>query len=229
MGHRTPSKRIGANPNRFVRKPLGAGYRFSKRMFLVCSIFGVWPRYPETVPKAVMVSRIGVICEHRSGAYLKYVSTGAQQIAPIRLIITAFNIQTVCKPGSVHTLRRWTAIPLGHALRHASTRPTRAADRKPSRAHALPHGAGRPYSVLLPVGFTLPALSPGPRCALTAPFHPCLRQTPLAVCFLWHFPWGRPRRLLAGTVFPWSPDFPPPSIIPAAAVQPSGFLIPCTC
>ena len=31
-----------------------------------------------------------------------------------------------------------------------------------------------------------------------------------AVCFLWHFPWGRPRRALPGTVFPWSPDFPPP-------------------
>ena len=31
-----------------------------------------------------------------------------------------------------------------------------------------------------------------------------------AVCFLWHFPWGRPRRPLAGTAFPWSPDFPPP-------------------
>ena len=31
-----------------------------------------------------------------------------------------------------------------------------------------------------------------------------------AVCFLWHCPWGRPRRPLAGTVFPWSPDFPPP-------------------
>ena len=30
-----------------------------------------------------------------------------------------------------------------------------------------------------------------------------------AVCFLWHFPWGRPRRVLPGTVFPWSPDFPP--------------------
>ncbi len=30
-----------------------------------------------------------------------------------------------------------------------------------------------------------------------------------AVCFLWHCPWGRPRRPLAGTVFPWSPDFPP--------------------
>jgi|GEM_PF-1549346 len=32
-----------------------------------------------------------------------------------------------------------------------------------------------------------------------------------AVCSLWHFPWGRPRRALPGTVFPWSPDFPPPA------------------
>jgi len=31
-----------------------------------------------------------------------------------------------------------------------------------------------------------------------------------AVCFLWHFPWGRPRRALPGTLSPWSPDFPPP-------------------
>ena len=31
----------------------------------------------------------------------------------------------------------------------------------------------RPYSVLLPVGFTMPFLLPGPRCALAAPFHPC--------------------------------------------------------
>jgi len=30
----------------------------------------------------------------------------------------------------------------------------------------------RPYSVLHPVGFTVPALSPGPRCALAAPFRP---------------------------------------------------------
>jgi len=29
-----------------------------------------------------------------------------------------------------------------------------------------------------------------------------------AVSSLWHFPWGRPRRPLAGTVSPWSPDFP---------------------
>jgi len=31
----------------------------------------------------------------------------------------------------------------------------------------------RPYSVLHPVGFTVPALLPGPRCALAAPFRPC--------------------------------------------------------
>jgi hypothetical protein len=30
-----------------------------------------------------------------------------------------------------------------------------------------------PYSVLLPVGFTVPSLLPRTRCALTAPFHPC--------------------------------------------------------
>jgi len=48
----------------------------------------------------------------------------------------------------------------------------------------------RPYTVLLPVGFTLPPPLPDARCALTAPFHPYppspkRRQ---AVCFLLHFP-----------------------------------------
>ena len=85
--------------------------------------------------------------------------------------------------------------------------------------------AGRPYSVLLPVGFALPPLLPGARCALAAPFRPCRRGTgvlALAVCFLWHFPWGRPRRPLAGTAFPWSPDFPPSGLPPTAVVRPSG-------
>jgi hypothetical protein len=41
-----------------------------------------------------------------------------------------------------------------------------------------------------------------------------------AVCFLLHFPWGRPRRPLAVTVDPWSPDFPPP----VARQRPSGQL-----
>ena len=42
-----------------------------------------------------------------------------------------------------------------------------------------------------------------------------------AVCFLWHFPWGRPRRALPGTVPPWSPDLPHRARGPA---RPSGLL-----
>ncbi len=59
------------------------------------------------------------------------------------------------------------------------------------------HCRYRQRGALLPHPFTLARLRPGGR-----------RR---AVCFLWHFPWGRPRRALPGTVFPWSPDFPPPA------------------
>ena len=68
----------------------------------------------------------------------------------------------------------------------------------------------RPYSVLLPVGFTVPPPLPDARWALTPPFHPCRSANgEPVVCFLLHCPWGHPRRALPGTVFPWSPDFPP--------------------
>ena len=97
--------------------------------------------------------------------------------------------------------------------------PTRAT--RAGNAPATVARRHRPYSVLLPVGFAVPRPLPAARCALTAPFHPYLRRrTPKAVCFLWHCPWGRPRRTLSGTVFPWSPDFPPP--FQAAAVRPTG-------
>jgi len=72
----------------------------------------------------------------------------------------------------------------------------------------------RPYSVLLPVGFTMPVPLPDPRCALAAPFHPYpasrLSALRRAVRSLWHCPWGRPRRTLSGTACRWSPDFPLP-------------------
>ena len=78
-------------------------------------------------------------------------------------------------------------------------------------------GAGRtssprdmlPYLVLLRVGFTLPPVLPPARCALTAPFHPCLVSLRTcsaltrgleAVCFLWHFPWARAPQALPGTL-----------------------------
>ena len=68
----------------------------------------------------------------------------------------------------------------------------------------------RPYSVLLPVGFTMrPAVAGGPvRSYRTLSTLPARRP---AVSFLLHCPWGRPRRPLAGTVVLWSPDFPRPA------------------
>ena len=99
-------------------------------------------------------------------------------------------------------------IPLGCALLRTSTRPTRTTARKPALRHNRSYSNGRPYLVLLQVGFTLPPLLPKTRCALTAPFHPYRQKS--AVCFLWHFPWGYPRRTLSGTLLPWSPDFPLP-------------------
>ena len=132
-----------------------------------------------------------------------------------------------CKPGSVprsawvrgddHSSR----APVARRL----LRPTRAA-RLETRLADL-HPPRRPYSVLLPVGFAVPLLLPGPRCALTAPFHPYPPKPwrRRAVCFLWHCPWGRPRRRLSGTVLPRSPDFPP--CLPIRwllAERPSGLL-----
>jgi hypothetical protein len=53
----------------------------------------------------------------------------------------------------------------------------------------------------------------------------CLATLARAVCFLWHCPWGRPRRSLTGTVFPWSPDFP----LPLTRQRPSSRLAGQTC
>jgi len=58
-----------------------------------------------------------------------------------------------------------------------------------------------PYLALLRVGFAVRPLLPAARCALTAPFHPCLCPAgPSAVCSLWHFPSPRDARALPGTL-----------------------------
>lgn len=117
-----------------------------------------------------------------------------------------WSVSRVLYPG----ITRATAIPLGRGSPRASRDPPgrRRSGSRPGRTRRPCH----PYVVLLPVGFAVPPPSPGARCALTAPFHPCpqARRPRRAVCSLWHFPWGCPRRALPGTVLPWSPDFPPP-------------------
>ncbi len=118
--------------------------------------------------------------------------------------------QPAYKPGSVRHVARATcvtAIPLGRRLPAASSNlPERLIRTGPETC--VPR---RSYSVLLPVGFAVPPALPPARCALTAPFHPYPSKLSRrrAVCSLWHFPWGCPRRTLSGTVCPWSPDFPP--------------------
>ncbi len=135
--------------------------------------------------------------------------------------------QTACKPGSVRPRGFLRGRRDGHSSRTRLAarlvRPTRAAGRErpwrlappaaPIRSCSrwgLPcHARCRTRGALLPHHFTL-----ADSARLAVP----------AVCFLWHFPWGRPRRRLAGTVFPWSPDFPPARAAKRApaAVRPSG-------
>ena len=63
----------------------------------------------------------------------------------------------------------------------------------------------RTISTLL--AFALSGFGAAGLLRLAAPQQHLLRRR--AVSFLWRYPWGRPRRPLAGTVSPWSPDFPP--------------------
>ena len=93
-----------------------------------------------------------------------------------------------------------------------------------------PCGCRRPYSVLLPVGFTLPPLLPAARCALAAPFRPCprgIRRSLRGRCVFcgtvpevalaggWPAPYSRGARTFLCRIPGLSPR-------PAAAVRPSG-------
>ncbi len=92
---------------------------------------------------------------------------------------TGRKCQTACKPGSVRRFpvaRKAAGRPfLWDAPRDAphATNPGSGAGMPLVPATPAHRGTGRPYSVLLPVGFTLPPPLPGARCALAAPFHPC--------------------------------------------------------
>ena len=81
----------------------------------------------------------------------------------------------------------------GTALSGRLMQPTRDSD-----------GADRPSSPMWPCsgrGLPCDPLLPGARCALTAPFHPCLcPEGPSAVCSLLHFPSPRGARGLPGVL-----------------------------
>ena len=110
--------------------------------------------------------------------------------------------------------RGGATIPLGRASRRASRgQPGQRSGNAPGVARADPRRR-LPLFGLAPGGVypATPVAGGAVRsCRTVSPLptsHDLSRGW--AVCSLWHCPWGRPRRPLAGTVFPWSPDFPPP-------------------
>ncbi len=98
---------------------------------------------------------------------------------PIRLKTPPQGYQPACKPGSVGHRPFARATRDGHS---SGTTFARCLE-QPTRTASLTSPCGviacansppcRPYSVLLPVWFAMPVPLPDPRCALTAPFHPC--------------------------------------------------------
>src|SRR5579875_1374441 len=81
--------------------------------------------------------------------------------------------QTACKPGSVPPAvsRRRGGHSSGPPIAGRFARPTRTARSRDAPAQYAKR-AHRPYSVLLQAGLAMPSRSPGPRWALTPPFHP---------------------------------------------------------
>ena len=147
-------------------------------------------------------------------------SRGSTRKAPVRGV---FALQTVLRATGEKVARRPVSRVLS-ACFHGG-RPFLCDPPRGGPVATNPNdGAGMPSRVARKRAAAVPIRS----CSRWGlPCHPCCqgrgallphrfaltrgsRTLARAVCFLWHFPWGRPRRPLAGTVFPWSPDFPLP-------------------
>src|SRR5690348_5088045 len=114
-------------------------------------------------------------------------------------------------------------IPLGRPLPSASCdRPERRREGSPG----IPQAGCLPLLLGLAPGGVFPAAAVAGGAVRSyrtvSPLPPADIPDGPAVYFLWHFPWGRPRRALPGTVPPWSPDFPPSTQRRRAAIRPSG-------
>jgi hypothetical protein len=126
--------------------------------------------------------------------------------------------QTACKPGSVPTSElAIDGYSSGTPVTERLMRHTRTAARKHTCSPKPPAVPTRSCS-----RWGLPCRSRHRGRGALLP-HPFTLTCPegRAVYFLWHFPWGHPRRPLTGTVSPWSPDFPR-SLLGTATIQPSG-------
>ena len=118
-----------------------------------------------------------------------------------------------------------TAIPLGRRSPGASSNLPGRLDPDTIPKLVLAHGFApslfglAPGGVCRAAGVTVGAV----RSYRTISPLPRLTQHAGAVCFLWHCPWIRIRRMLSGTACPRSPDFPlrQPFGFAGAAVRPT--------
>jgi hypothetical protein len=142
--------------------------------------------------------------------------------------------QPACKPGSVGQRLLTQTIRDGHS---SGTTFARCLE-QPTRTTSLTSLLRRYRFRELPALSSLFGLAPGGvyragSVAETAVrsyrtfsplLPPSLARMGEAVRFLWHCPWGCPRRTLSGTVCRWSPDFPPPRAFRRLRERPSGRL-----
>ncbi len=158
------------------------------------------PSTPRSNPKFCLLDNIGRGCSrdlrkppvqrtHRAYAYTGFsIAKIGEGLVRLRAEPSSYG-QPTCKPGSVWLTARAanvTAIHLGRRLPGASSNLPERLVRTDLRPKTRSSASHRSYSVLLPVGFTVPFPLPETRCALAAPFHPCrrlVRYAPEAVCF----------------------------------------------
>ena len=138
--------------------------------------------------------------------------SGKHPIPDTRSLIAENQRQTVCKPGSVPA-REGDGRPFIWDARHRTPRATYPDSRRgntpvtanrdaPSLFGLAPGGVYLAADVTADAVRSYRTLSPLPAFAA--------RGFGGRFAFCGTDPWGRPRRALPGTVFPWSPDFPPP-------------------
>ncbi|SRR5579872_1672883 len=118
-----------------------------------------------------------------------------------------------------------TAIPLGRRLPGASSNLPGRPDPDTIPKRMLAHGFAPSLFGLAPGGVCQAAAVTVGAVRSYRTFSPLPQLFAAAVCFLWHCPWVRTRRMLSGTTCPRSPDFPlrQPFGFAAAAVRPTDF------
>ena len=153
----------------------------------------------------------------RKGTYDTSAVVAPQPVpAPFACLNMCLKCQPACKPGSVWPLRRGVGTRQPFLLGRTCVRPRATnPDDQPGKGRGsrpasslfglAPGGVYLAAAVARGAVGSYPTLSPLPCLAFPSTGDV---NAGGAVCFLWHCPWGCPRRTLSGTVFPWSPDFP---------------------